>query len=199
VSVTCQSPPTRTSAVQHPHAITRQLAFTWIPRFIKSVLLYRCAQPQHLPNNSQDQSKASCPASCIFFTDHASLGESHRASTGAEPLSAHHETSMQYQGSQAPLGDFGELVEGPWPSSTSCPPGALWWRASAFKAPSWGENGSKHPPFWVQTIDQLVADPATTAEISGLLPMDFDPLTSLRALRTLSIPHLHCMLCTTRW
>jgi hypothetical protein len=36
------------------------------------------------------------------------------------------------QGSQAPLGEFDLLVEGPWPISTSWPPGGLLGRAIAF-------------------------------------------------------------------
>jgi hypothetical protein len=49
----------------------------------------------------------------------------------------------QRQGSQAPPKDFDQLVEGPWPISTSSPPGGLWGRGSAF----WRENWSKHPHF----------------------------------------------------
>jgi hypothetical protein len=47
------------------------------------------------------------------------------------------------QGSQAPLRDFDQLVEGPWPISTSCPPRGLWGRGNAF----WWEKWSKHPHF----------------------------------------------------
>jgi hypothetical protein len=84
------------------------------------------------------------------------------------------------QGSQAPPRDFDQLVEGPWPISTSCPPGGLWGRGSAF----WRENWSKHPPLRAQNFDQLVEDPFNISEISGLRPSHFDPSTSLRALHS---------------
>jgi hypothetical protein len=89
----------------------------------------------------------------------------------------------QFQGSQAPLRDFDQLVEGPWPISTSCPPGGLWGRGSAF----WRENSSKHPPSRAQNFDQLVEDPFKFSEIPGLGPSHFDPSTSLRALTSLSV------------
>jgi hypothetical protein len=54
-----------------------------------------------------------------------------------------------------PLRDFEQLVEGPWPILTSCPPGGLWARGSAF----WRENWSTHPPFRAQISAQLVEDP----------------------------------------
>jgi hypothetical protein len=82
------------------------------------------------------------------------------------------------QGSQAPLRDFDQLVEGPGPISTSCPPGGLWGRGSAF----WRENWSKHPPFRAHNFDQLVEVTFKISEISGLRPSHFDPSTSLRAL-----------------
>jgi hypothetical protein len=82
------------------------------------------------------------------------------------------------QGSQAPLEDFDQLVEGPRPISTSCPPGGLRGRGSGF----WRENWSKHPPFRAQNFDQLVEDPFNIYEISGLRPTNSDPSTSLRAL-----------------
>jgi hypothetical protein len=82
------------------------------------------------------------------------------------------------QGLQAPLRDFDQLVEGPWPISTSCPTGGLWGRGSAF----WRENWSKHPPLWAQNFDQLVEDPLNISRIPGLRPSNFDPSTSLRAL-----------------
>jgi hypothetical protein len=84
------------------------------------------------------------------------------------------------QGSQAPLRGFDQLVEGPWPISTSCPPGGLWGRGSAF----WRENWSKHPPFRTQNLDPLVEDPFKISRISGLPPSHFDPSTSLRALHS---------------
>jgi hypothetical protein len=84
----------------------------------------------------------------------------------------------QWQGSQAPVWEFDQLVEGPWPISTSCPLGRLWGRGSAF----WRENWSKHPPFPAPDFDQLVEDPVKISEISGLRPSKFDPSTSLRAL-----------------
>jgi hypothetical protein len=71
--------------------------------------------------------------------------------------------SSDSQGSQAPLKDFDQLVEGPWPISTSCPPGCLWGRGSAF----WRENWSKHPPFWAQTFDQLVDGPFKISDRSS--------------------------------
>jgi hypothetical protein len=82
------------------------------------------------------------------------------------------------QGSQAPLEVFDQRVEGPWPITTSCPPGGLWGRASAF----WRENRSKCQPFRAKKFDQPVEDPSTFSEISGLRPVKFDPSTSLRAL-----------------
>jgi hypothetical protein len=87
-------------------------------------------------------------------------------------------TGRSQQGSQAPLGGFDQLVEGPWPISTSCPPGGPLGRASAF----WRENRLKHPPFRLQNLDQRVEDPSTVSRISGLRPLNFDPSTSLRAL-----------------
>jgi hypothetical protein len=38
------------------------------------------------------------------------------------------------QGSQAPPGDFDQLVEGPWPISTSCPPRGSLWRGKCLLA-----------------------------------------------------------------
>jgi hypothetical protein len=63
------------------------------------------------------------------------------------------------QGLQAPITrDFDQLVEGPWPVSTSCPPGALCSGASAF----WREKWSEHPRFelifsisWPKSLQQL--------------------------------------------
>jgi hypothetical protein len=83
-----------------------------------------------------------------------------------------------HQGSQAPPRYFDQLVEGPWPISTSCPPGGLWERGSGF----WRENWSKHPPKRAHNFDQLVEDAFNISEISGLRPSHFDPSTSLRAL-----------------
>jgi hypothetical protein len=44
------------------------------------------------------------------------------------------------QGSPAPLADFDQLVEGPWPISTSCPPGGLCCWASAFWREIWSKR-----------------------------------------------------------
>jgi hypothetical protein len=58
---------------------------------------------------------------------------------------AQHATSAEKtweQGWQAPLGDFDQLLEGPWPISTSRPSGGLWGRASAL----WRVNWTKCPP-----------------------------------------------------
>jgi hypothetical protein len=94
------------------------------------------------------------------------------------------------QGSQAPPADFDQLVEGPWPISTSCPPGGLCGGASAF----WREIWSKFPLFRVQKFDHLIEDPSKISEISGLRPKIFDPSMSLRALmQTADASHpLHC-------
>jgi hypothetical protein len=83
-----------------------------------------------------------------------------------------------HQGSQAPLGDFDQLVEGPWPISTTCPPRGP---PGAGKC-IWAENWSKQPPFRAQNFDHLVEDPSTIPEVSGLRPVNFDRSTSLRAL-----------------
>jgi hypothetical protein len=91
----------------------------------------------------------------------------------------------RHQGSQAPPADFNQLVEGPWPISTSCPPGGLCCWASAF----W----SKYPLFRAQGFDQLIEQPAKISEISGLRPKNFNPSMSLRALAgTSTSAHEHC-------
>jgi hypothetical protein len=82
------------------------------------------------------------------------------------------------QCSQAPPADFDQLVEGPWPISTSCPPRGLCGGASAF----WRGIWSKYPLFGVQEIDHLIEDPSEISEILGLRPENFDPSMSLRAL-----------------
>jgi hypothetical protein len=92
------------------------------------------------------------------------------------------------QGSQAPLRDFDQLVGGPWPISTSCPPGGLWGRGSAF----WRENWSKHPPFPAQNFDQLVDNPFKISEALDLRPSNVDPSTSLRALQPPNNPWCCC-------
>jgi hypothetical protein len=82
------------------------------------------------------------------------------------------------QGSQAPLGDIDQLVEGPWAISTSWPPRGP---PGAGKCILAGES-VETSPFWLRNIDQLVEDPSTISKIPGLRPVNFDPSTSLRAL-----------------
>jgi hypothetical protein len=82
------------------------------------------------------------------------------------------------QGSQPPPADFDQLVEGPWPISTSCPPRGPCGGASAF----WREIRSKLPLFRAQIFDQLVEGLCNISGTRGLRPQYFDPSMRLRAL-----------------
>jgi hypothetical protein len=79
------------------------------------------------------------------------------------------------QGSQAPVGEFDQLVEGPWPISTSCASGCLWGRASAF----WREKWSKRPTFRARNFDQPVEDLFRIFRNFGPSAREFRPVDEL--------------------
>jgi hypothetical protein len=102
------------------------------------------------------------------------------AAAAATPSTAVRPPHCGPQGSQALLGDFYQLVEGPWSLSTSWPPGGLWGRARAF----WRENGRNAPRFGPEIS---ISQSKTFSEFLGLRPVNFDPSTSLRALAARSL------------
>jgi hypothetical protein len=87
---------------------------------------------------------------------------------------------LHSQGSQAPLEDFDQLVEGPWPIPTNCPQRSLRGQAECNLA---GDLVEK-PPVSGPNFRSAGRRPFQSFHNFGPKAVNFDPSTSLRAVST---------------